>query len=83
MSRTTIPRVEPRRDRLKRCSGPCGEWLPALDCFDRDRSRPDGLRSVCKACRREREEQLRRGAERRRPWGTRETARRLARESGR
>lgn len=52
-----IPRVAPRRDRLKRCAGPCADWLP-VECFDLDRARADGRRSYCKGCRRDREAEL-------------------------
>lgn len=75
-----IPRVEPRADRLKHCPK-CDDWLP-VDCFDRDRHRADGRRSVCRACRREREHELARGAKRRRPWSTRMTLRKRAMERG-
>jgi hypothetical protein len=63
----TIPHVEPRETRLKRCSGPCRELLP-ITCFPRDRHNPDGRRNECSACRQERREQLAAGAPRRRPW---------------
>lgn len=39
-------------DGMKTCTGACGQELPATsDYFDRDETRDDGLRSVCKACR--------------------------------
>jgi hypothetical protein len=41
--------VEARPERLKRCAGPCGEWLPASE-FYRDRSRPDGREPRCRLC---------------------------------
>lgn len=44
-----IPRVEPRPDRLKRCSK-CKDWFP-INCFPRDRQHPDGHRNECKSCR--------------------------------
>lgn len=44
------PQLPP--DGTKICMGVCGEELPATtDYFDRDLSRDDGLRNVCKACR--------------------------------
>lgn len=36
--------------------------------FDRDRSLPDGHKYQCRACRRAREEELKKGAPRLRPW---------------
>lgn len=77
-----IPRVRPRRDRLKLCSGPCGQWLPVVDCFNKDRSRLDGYRSVCRACKAERESELAAGAPRRRPWATKRTIAAMAEEAG-
>lgn len=76
-----IPRVEPRRDRLKHCSGPCDDWLP-VECFDHDRTRADGRRSVCKACRTERDVELDAGAPRHRPWACRRSVSAMAREAG-
>lgn len=76
-----IPRVEPRRDRLKHCSGPCNDWLP-IECFDLDRTRADGRRSVCKACRQERQAELAAGAPRRRPWSSCRPVSAVAREAG-
>jgi len=39
-------------DGTKTCTGECGHDLPATsDYFDRDESKDDGLRTVCKACR--------------------------------
>ena len=62
-----IPVVVPRRDRLKRCTGPCAQWLP-VDCFSRDIGNPDQLRNECCACRSERRGELERGASRCKPW---------------
>jgi hypothetical protein len=44
---------EPHWDRgQKTCQGNCGRDLPATaDYFDRDATRDDGLRSICKECR--------------------------------
>ena len=39
---------------VKTCSGSCGLDLPAtVDYFDRDESKPDGMRQICKSCRAE------------------------------
>jgi len=65
-----IPRTEPNPERLKRCTGPCGEWLP-IDCFQRDKARADGRRGDCRACRKERRAELKAGAEKRSPWSSR------------
>lgn len=47
----------PAQDTVKVCqrsSGGCGQELPkSPDYFDRDNSRPDGLKSICKSCRAE------------------------------
>lgn len=44
--------AQARSDGTKVCTGPCGEELPATsDYFDRDATKDDGLRQVCKACR--------------------------------
>jgi hypothetical protein len=48
---TTIPRVEPRSNRLKRCAL-CGAWWP-ISCYSRDRQHPDGHDNRCRACRSE------------------------------
>lgn len=63
---TLIPRLEPRRDRLKRCNR-CKLWQP-VEFFQRDASRADGRRGDCKDCRRQRRRALKRGARRYRPW---------------
>lgn len=47
----------------KWCSD-CRDWWPRA-CFQRDRTGNDGLRSQCKACRAERRQALKAGAERR------------------
>lgn len=61
------PRVEPRPERLKRCSL-CREWLPVA-CYQRDAQNPDNHRHECSACRSERRKQLREGMPRFRPYG--------------
>ena len=39
-------------DGTKTCAGPCGMDLPANSVyFDRDETKEDGLRTVCKVCR--------------------------------
>lgn len=76
----SIPRVTPRRDRLKLCSS-CQEWLP-VECFNRDRSRVDGRRGVCAACTAERAAELAAGAQRRKPWALRRTIADMAAEAG-
>lgn len=63
-----IPRVSPRPDRLKQCTGPCSKWLP-IDCFNRCAQNPDGRQHQCAACRSERRSALRNGAKRVRPFG--------------
>ena len=63
---TPIPRCDPRPERLKRCAI-CKDWLPA-DCFQHDRKNPDRRRHDCRACRKERREQLALGMPRFRPW---------------
>jgi hypothetical protein len=46
------PRVPVINDGTKTCMGECGHDLPATsDYFDRDESKADKLRTVCKACR--------------------------------
>lgn len=75
-----IPRVEPRASRQKRCST-CREVWP-IGCFQRDRKNPDGRRNHCRACRKERREALKNGAERRRPWETGESLREAAEAAG-
>lgn len=67
MTLVAWPRVEPRPERLKRCTL-CKDWLPVVECFQRDRHNPDGRRNECRACRSERREQLRWGMPRFRPW---------------
>jgi hypothetical protein len=62
-----VPRVEPQVDRLKRCSGPCKQWLP-VECFRRTPKSPDGHERECKACRSERTRELEAGASKCRPW---------------
>jgi hypothetical protein len=51
---------------MKSCST-CKRWLPRR-LFDSDPSTPDGLRYVCRACRRARRADLAAGARRLRPW---------------
>jgi len=62
-----IPKVEPRPERLKLCTGACGEWWP-IGCFSRDPTNKDGRRNVCNDCRQKRRVELRNGAPRRKPW---------------
>lgn len=82
-----IPRVRPRPQRLKRCAGACHEgdddrWQP-LWCFDLDRRRADGRRSVCRSCRAARRAELAdAGAPRLRPWETQSSVRRAALAAG-
>lgn len=64
---TFIPRVIPNPERMKRCTGMCGQWLPVV-CFQHDSGNADGLRNECKACRSERRAELQEGAARCKPW---------------
>mgnify|MGYP001558656577 CR=1 FL=1 len=66
---------------MKRCSGPCKQWLP-ITCFNKDRSRVDGHRSVCGVCREQRAAELAAGAPRRRPWETSRSVSSMARDAG-
>jgi hypothetical protein len=65
------PRVEPRWSRMKRCCA-CKEYWP-IRCFQRDRKNPDMHRNECRACRKQRRDQLKAGAPRRFPWETHRT----------
>jgi len=49
---TNRPRPPVINDGMRTCQGPCGQELPSTsDYFDRDETRGDRLRSVCKICR--------------------------------
>lgn len=53
--------------RSKCCSG-CRRWLPLLTSFHQDHNRPDGHESRCRACRKARNEELKAGATKFKPW---------------